>query len=163
MRFRLEQRLASAPADVSRAFTEPGFYAGLRELPKLSVPEVLEISPDGARVRLRLRYRFTGDLNAAARAVLDPQRLSWVEDSVHDLDGKLTTFRLVPDHYGDRFSCSGRSSFEAHGGGTLRVTEGELKVRWPFVGGKVEQALVSGLREHFDAEAPFIDGYLSQG
>ena len=161
MKFRLEQRLASPPADACRAFTQPAFYATLQGLPKLTVPELISHEADGDLVHLRLRYRFIGELNSAARAVLDPQRLSWVEESVHDVGRQRAEFRLKPDNYGDRFTCSGRSTFTPGGAGTVHVTEGELKVRWPLVGGTVERALVSGLQEHFEAEAPFIDAFVA--
>ena len=34
---------------------------------------------------LQVRYRFGGELSSAARAVIDPARLTWVERSTHDL------------------------------------------------------------------------------
>jgi hypothetical protein len=39
---------------------------------------------------------------------------------------------------------------------TLRRLDGELKVRMALVGGRVEQALVSGLTEHAEAEAALV-------
>ena len=43
-----------------------------------------------------VRYFFAGDLNAAARTVVDPARLSWVERSVLDRRTHATTrYRLT--------------------------------------------------------------------
>jgi hypothetical protein len=74
-------------------------------------------------------------------------------------------FELHPDHYGDRFSCRGSYRLvadPADDGATIRTAEGDVKVRAPLVGSSVEKALVSGLREHLEAEADivaaFVDG-----
>ena len=103
----------------------------------------------GDTVRIDLRQRYTGDLPAAALAMIDPDKLSWVEQLEFDLRTSSAASVLVPDHYADRFSCSGRYTFADDAGrGTVRALSGDVKVRVLLVGGKVEGALVSGLREH---------------
>ena len=42
-------------------------------------------------------------------------------------------------------------------GGSIRRLEGDLKVRVPLVGGRVERALVSGLQEHAAAERDVVE------
>jgi hypothetical protein len=160
VRFAIDQRLSAPPDQVAHAFTDPELYASFGDLPKLSRPEVVDHVVDGDTVRLRIRYRFTGDLSSAARAVLDPSRLSWVEHSTHDLAALTTSFTLEPDHYGDRFTCSGSVRFEAAGDGTRRHGHGDLRVRAPLVGGAVERALVSGLEEHLRDEVPMVEAFL---
>jgi hypothetical protein len=72
------------------------------------------------------------------------------------------TFRLLPDHYADRFKASGRYGFEADGPTvTVRRAEGDLKVKAPLVGGAVERAIVSGLRERLADEVPVLERYLA--
>lgn len=163
MRFTVEQRFRHDPAAVARALADPQVLGALPDLPKLSRPEVLSREVDGAHVSLALRYRFEGELSSAARAVLDPGRLSWVERSRHDLSARTGTFTMEPDHYADRFTCRGTYRIEAAGGGSRRVVEGELKVRAALVGGAVERAIVSGLREHLDEQAPAVDALLDGG
>lgn len=162
MHFEVTQRIPAAIADVADAFCDPGYYASLAAAPKLGTPEVLGRQVDGALVTMRVRYRFAGDLSSAARAVLDPAKLTWVEESVHDLDGKQVSFVLQPDHYADRFSASGRYRFEADGDhATVRQAEGDVKVRAPLVGSTVERAIVSGLKEHLDAEVALITAFIA--
>jgi hypothetical protein len=160
VRFHLEQQLDGSPHDVAAAFADPDCYATLVALPKLGPPEVLDVATDGTVVRLRIRYRFTGELSTAARAVLDPSRLSWVEESRHDLDALEATFRMIADHHRDRFTCDGQYRFTATGGGTRRIAAGNVAVRTPLVGRRVEQAIVSGLEEHLRDEAPFVEAFL---
>jgi hypothetical protein len=162
VRFRLKQTFSAPLDDVARAFTAAGYYERLAGLPKLGRPEMLERQEDGDLVHLQVRYRFTGHLSAAARKVLDPSRLSWVEHATHDLARREVEFRMVPDHYGDRLRSSGRYAFSEEDGRTIRVVEGEVSVRVPLVGGAVERAIVSGLAEHMAEEVEIVERFLAE-
>jgi hypothetical protein len=163
MRFTVDQRFGAPASAVARAFADPALYDAFQGLPKLSRPEVLHHAVAGDEVTLQIRYRFTGDLSPAARAVLDPARLTWVEHATHDLAARTTTFEMVPDHYADRFRCRGTYRFEEDGNErtSWRRGEAEIKVRAPLVGAAVERAIVSGLREHLDAEVPVVEAFLA--
>jgi Protein of unknown function (DUF2505) len=162
MRFSVEQRYEAGVDDVITLFADPDFYPTLTNLPKISTPEVVDHRVDGHRVHISLRQRFIGDLPGAALAVIDPTKLSWVEMIDFDLDRATADTHLVPDHYGDRLSCRGHYVYVGDGdASTLRRLDGELKVRVALVGGRVEQALVSGLTEHADAEAALVRLHLA--
>jgi hypothetical protein len=160
----VEQRFAADADAVARTYADPTLYAGFVGLPKLSEPEVLRHEVDGDLVTLELRYRFIGDLSPAARAVIDPQRLTWVERATHDLAQRTTRFTMVPDHYRDRFRCHGTYRFEPAGDGACRrVAEAELSVKALLVAGAVESAIVSGLEEHLRDEVPIVERFLGVG
>jgi hypothetical protein len=168
MRFEITQEIAGPPEAVARIYTEARFYEVLGDLPKLGEPEVLDRREDGSVVRLAIRFRFTGDLSPAVTRVVDPAKLTWVEESVHDLERRTVTFELHPDHYADRLRSAGSSRFEpAADGVTRRVTEGDLAVKVPLllgggtVGGAVERAIISGLRDHFATEVDVVERLLS--
>jgi len=109
-----------------------------------------------------VRFRFTGHLSPAVTRMVDPAKLSWVEESVHDLEGHTVTFHMQPDNYADRLRFEGSSRFEADGDdGTRRVAEGDVVVRVPLVGRAVEGAIVSGLREHLAAEVAVVEELLA--
>ena len=161
MRFRTEQRFTATPDAVARAYADPRLHASLPASAKLAAPEIVMHEVDGDRVVLEVRRRFHGDLPSAARAILDPSRLTWVERTVHRLEDGTATFELRPDHYPDRLRASGTIVVEAVDGGARRVLEGDLKVRAPLVGGTVERTLVQDLRDHLIAEVPFVEAYLA--
>ncbi len=170
MRFQNEQEIAGPVEAVARLYTEPRFYEVLGELPKLGKPEVLERREEGEVVHLAVRFRFTGNLSPAVTRVIDPAKLTWVEESVHDLTDQTVTFRMNPDHYADRLRSNGSVRYEPGGDGvTRRVTNGELAVKVPLLmgGGKtaglVEKAIVSGLREHLAAEVEVVERLLHEG
>jgi hypothetical protein len=164
MHFELRQRIAAPVADVADAFCDPEYYVALGRAPKLGVPEVLGREAEGDQVVMRVRYRFSGSLSSAAKAVLDPAKLTWVDVAHHDLAAHVVRFELQPDHYADRFSCRGSYRLEADPDdpdATIRRAEGDVKVRAPLVGSSVEKALVSGLREHLEAEADIVAGFVN--
>lgn len=162
MRFSLEHHLDVPAAEASRAYADPALYEGFGDLPRAGRPDVLghEVDDDGT-VHLRIRWRFTAELSSAARAVIDPDRLSWVQESAHDVEGCTVTYRMVPDHYRDRFSSSGAYRFDpVPGGGCVRRSEGEVKVRAPLVARAVEGAIVDGLREQLAAEVALVERFI---
>lgn len=162
MRFTVEQLIEGPVGAVARLYTEPRLYDRLGELPKLGRPEVVDRREEGAVVHLAVRFRFTGNLSPAVTKVLDPARLSWVEESVHDLERHTVTFVMRPDHYADRLRSSGSSRFEPAGDTrTRRIVEGEVAVRVPLVGKTVEGAIVSGLRDHLAGEVAVVEGLLA--
>jgi hypothetical protein len=169
MRFEIEQKIAGPIGAVSRLYTEPLFYEQLGRLPKLGRPEVLERREEQSLVHLAVRFRFTGNLSPAVTAVIDPAKLSWVEESVHHLDDYAVTFRMNPDHYGDRLRSQGTVHYGPDGEEvTRRVTEGELSVKVPLLmgGGRVaavvEGAIISGLRDHLAAEIEVVERLLQE-
>ena len=84
MKFTVTQAFTRPAAECAIAFTEPELYASFAGLPKVEVPEVVSRDEVGNRIRMRVRYRFAGDLNRAASAAVDRDRLTWIDESVHD-------------------------------------------------------------------------------
>ncbi|MFL6204696.1 MAG: DUF2505 family protein [Acidimicrobiales bacterium] len=161
MRFTIEQRFDADVDAVARAYADPGLYATFVGMRKLSQPEVLRHDVSGDVVELDVRYRFSGDLSPAVRAVIDPDRLSWVERSIHHLAQRRTEFTMLPDHYRDRFRCQGTYRFEDVGGSACaRHGDADLKVKALLVAHAVESAIVSGLEEHLDDEVPIVEAFL---
>lgn len=164
MRFTIDQTFAGALPDVEAALVDPGFLDRLSTLPKLGRPTLVHRVESDDLVHLWVRYGFTGEVNSAVRRVVDPARLTWVEESTLDRTTHRTTWRIVPDHYKNLLRASGEFRLVPDptdpDGRTRRTAEGEVKVSVPFVGGKVEQAIVSGLRDHAALEEDVVDDWL---
>jgi len=153
VRFELTSRLALPPERVVELYTDPDFYARLDGLPNVGEPRVLDRVAEGDTVTMRVHYRFTRVLSPGVARVVDPAKISWVEETVWDLVTCAARSTLLPDNYADRFGASAERSHEPAGGGTQRRIVGDVRVRFPVVGGKVERAIVEGLEEYLAAEA----------
>ncbi len=166
MKFQLAQDLSFPAARCAATFADPGLYPWFAKLPKVQVPEVLSrevvaTDPAGDTIRLRIRYRFGGHLDAAVRTVVDPAKLTWVDESIHDLAARSVTFTLQPDHYGRHFRGRGHYRFVDTDDGCRREATMEIKVAFPFVGRAVENAIASGLKEHLADEVSIVESYLA--
>jgi hypothetical protein len=152
--FEMTQRFDAAAEEVMGLYCDPDFYPLLEGVGKIGGPEVLDRRAEADRIIMRIRFRFTGDLPSAALAVVRPERLTWVEHTVFDLAAGTSTTTIAPDHYPDRLQASARSTFrDLDDGGTRRDVAGKLKVHALLVGGQVEKAIVSGMKEHLAEEA----------
>jgi hypothetical protein len=164
VRFTIDQRFTSTtPTAVMAAYTDPELYGTFDALTKVATPEVVTHETEGSRVAMTLRMRFIAELNAAARAVVDPSKLSWLQDEIYDLEAGTAEVVFRPESYADRFSCTGGYRFAIDrddSSVTARTIDGDLRVRMPLVGGQVEGAVVSGLREHFAEERLLVQRWL---
>lgn len=164
MRFTIEQTFAGPLGTVEAALVDPAFLERLSTLPKLGRPTLVHRVEAGDLVHLWVKYAFTGEVNSAVRRVVDPARLTWVEESTLDRRTHRTTWRIVPDHYRNLLRAAGEFQLTPDPAApeerTVRTTDGDLKVSVPLVGGKVEQAIVSGLRDHAGLEEQVLDEWL---
>lgn len=164
----MDQAIRVERAVVEDAFDDPGFYQALGTMDSLSPPQVLERRPDPADpqvVHLRVRYAFAGRLAPPVRAVIDPAKVTWVDHSTLDRVRHRVDFEMVPEHYGDRFACSGSYRFEPDAedpGTTHQLMEGVVTVRYPLVGGLVERGIVLGLRQHLGEEAAVLERWAGE-
>lgn len=160
MDFSIEVAIAHPPAAVQSAFLDRDFLAITGTLPKIGGAEVLELTRDDTTAHLRVRYRFTAPLNRAVTRVIDPAKLTWVDDGTFDLVAMRSEHVMLPDNYADRLESSYVSAVAAHGDGSVWTVTGSLVVRAPLVGGKVAGVIVDGLREHATAQGAALDDWL---
>ena len=167
MRFSVEHRFAAPLDAVEHAMTDPAFFAGLRNLPGIEAPVLLDRREQPGSVELDVRYVFSGDLPSVARRVLGRGELAWVQRSTVDLARHRTDFTIVPEAHADLLTCTGVyllrsiSPVPADREETARTISGELRVRVPLLGGRAERAIVGGLVERLDAESEALQRWLA--
>lgn len=162
MDFTIAVPLTPPPVAVIDAFLDPAFLARTATLPGIGGGEVLESTRTATTARLRVRYRFTGSLNRAVTRVLDPDRLTWVDDATFDTTACRSTHTLLPDHYPDRLEAAYESRVEPHGTGSTWTVTGSLVVRAPLVGGRVAGVVVAGLADHARARGRLLDAWWAE-
>ena len=158
MDFELRDAVAAPLDRVEAALFAPVFFERLGELPNVAAPELLSEDKefDGAVIVRRVRYRFTGEVSGAVRRVVDPEQMSWVDESRYDLGAHEATHQIIPDQYGSMLRCAYDEALMPAGAGCVRTAAGQLAVKVPLVGGKVEKAIIGGLRERATAEAQVL-------
>jgi hypothetical protein len=162
MRIRIDQVITANVEEAQAAFLDPAFYASLGELPGISAPEVRSLSsvPDGARAVLG--YRFSGQLNGVARAILDPAKLTWSQITEVDLATHRSQVRMVPDNYAGLLSFSGWYDLRPSGIGTCcQHFEANLVVHVPLVGPLAERAIAGSIRQNIATTAALVERYVA--
>jgi hypothetical protein len=160
VQFEIVQPIASGKEAVVGAVVDPRLYDSIGPTKGLTPPTVLDRREDGDFVRLRIRYGFDGNLSRAARAVLDPEKMTWVVELKVDPEKFRAKFRMLPDHYPDRIECRGSYRFDGDDKRTEQIMKGDLVVHAPLVAAVVERSIVSGFRDHIAEEAVAIENFL---
>jgi hypothetical protein len=165
MRLDIRQRFAIGPEAVAGAYLDPDLYPRFHTVGQLGDIAVLGIEALGDGHRARVRYRFVGRIPPLASTVVDPDRLSFVEETLYAHGAG--TFRIVGDHYPGLLSCRGRIELGARGpGGCVRHVSGELQVHLPLLARPatpmVERSLASGLGEALAAQVPIVEAFVAE-
>jgi hypothetical protein len=156
VKFGFEQRWAATVDEVVEVYLDPVFWSELTELSATRPPEVLGIERAGDRAVVRLRYALSVDLPKEAARFIDPGDVTWVEETTWDLPQRTAEVRFLPAQGGGLLRASATAAMHDEAGEGLRRIRGELKVRIPLVGGRVERAIVEGVGEHLEAEADAV-------
>jgi hypothetical protein len=166
VRFSIDQRVAVAPAVAVAAYGNPAFYEARVPGGDISLVGVVSHEASDSLVRIDIRYKFTGSVSSAVRAILDPAKMSWVTRTEIYLDQRRSSFTVLPDYYPDRLSCEGTFGFiegETGPDSTVITIEGDLKVHVFLVSRSVEQIIVNGLRTYLAAEMSTLPAFAARG
>lgn len=161
MRFELTQHFSAEPDIVLDAYLDESMWSSLDGFSRVGEPSWIGIDRSGSSATTRVHYRFIANLPAAATAIVNPDKLAWVQVTVWDTTERTGTIRFEPDAYADKLSFSATESLRNdEDGGTVRTIHGELKVRVLLVGGRVEGAILDGLVEYLREEAEKVEAWI---
>jgi hypothetical protein len=158
----VDQPIAASAEDAQSAFLDPDFYASLGELPDISAPEVRSFSAGPVTARIELGYRFAGELNGPAKAILDPKKLTWSQVTEVDLASRRSTVRMVPDNYAGLLSFEGW--YELHDVGENACSqhfEADLRAHIPLLGPLAERAIAGSIRQNLADTARLIERFVA--
>jgi hypothetical protein len=160
--FTIEVLLAHPPGAAQDALVDPDFIGTTADLPKVGGAEVLECTRNEHTARVRVRYKFTAPLSRAITSVIDPDKLTWVDDATVDLATYTSEHALLPDHYADRLDAHYTTVLTPDGDGARWTLRGSLDVHAPLVGGKLARVITDGLREAAAAKGVLLDHWLDE-
>ena len=156
VKFGFEQRWTADVDDVVEVYLDEGFWSSLAGLTTTSPPTVLGIDRTGDRAVVRLHWVLTVDLPREAARFIDPDDVAWVEVTEWDLSTRSATVDFQPDQAAGLLRASAEAALRPDGADAVRTVSGELKVRIPLLGHKVEPVIVEGVGDHLDEEAAAV-------
>ncbi len=160
MKFGFEQRWTATVGDVVDLYTDESFWSSVSGFTKTNPPEVLEVTRNGATALTRLRWKLNVDLPSQASRFIDPDNVAWVEETTWDVERATATVAFVPAQGASLMKASAEVAVRAAGDEAIRRVTGELHVRIPLLGSRVEHAVVDGVGDHLTEEADVVAGTL---
>lgn len=153
VKFGFEQRWTAPVDDVIEVYLDETFWTALSDLSTTSPPTVLGIERSGDRAVVRLHWILSVDLPKEAARFIDPDDVAWVEETRWNLSDRSAEVHFQPDQAAGLLRASAAAKLEPDGPDAVRRITGELKVRIPLLGHKVEPVIVQGVGDHLDEEA----------
>lgn len=160
VKFNFEQRWSADADDVMAILTDQDFWEGLSGLTTTSAPEVLGVDIRGSTTVIRLHYRLAVDLPTEAARFIDTSNVSWIQETVWNLDDRSAKVAFLPDQAGRLIGASATTRLLQSEGGSVRKISGEVKVRIPLLGSRVERAIVEGVGDHLAEETALVQNQL---
>jgi hypothetical protein len=161
VRFAAVHEFAAPIGQVMGAMVDPAVYLAL-ELPDVGQPEVLDRGAEAGIEHLRLRYVYTGQLNALARRVVGDHQLAWVQLTTIDRAARAGRLAYASEDPSRRLRGEATVAFTSAAGATTRRIDGELTLALRVARATAERNLVAGVLRRFDLEAVAIERSITQ-
>lgn len=166
VRFELRHPFAATPQEVAEVMLDPDFQSTLTDIGDLHDRAVLSLEPDpdGGLIR-RVRCILSLDVSGMAKTVLGDADPAWVQEERWDAERTHCEWTIHPEVAAELLSAAGTITIEdPHGseGKSVRTVTGDVRVRVPLYGGKVEGWIVTGVTRAYDEEAERLAAWLER-
>lgn len=163
MRFEISHTFEAAPAAIGELMVDPDFQATLSDIGDLHDRHVLDRTegPDGSIVR-NVRCILALHISGMAKSMLGDSDPAWVQEEHWDASLTHCDWVIHPEVAAELLSASGTIDISGSDDKATRVVTGEVKVRVPLYGGKVEGWIVDGVTRAYDEEAERVAAWLER-
>lgn len=161
MEIRIIQRFGAPPQKVWDILRNPDFEKEVRADAQLQV-QILKNEEKNGVLHEKFRITSPKELPALMRSATGVDKLSYDQEMESDVSKFTTRWRVVPAFAQDKVKCEGVSKLVLTPEGCERRIEGELKVNVPFVGGKIEQHIVTELESGYNRAADVLRRWLQK-
>jgi hypothetical protein len=159
MDIRIVQRFNCSADRLWEILKDPLFEQELRKGAQIDVTMLKNEEKAGILVE-HMRVVSQKELPALMRSATGVDRMTYEQQLSTDIAKKITNWKVIPAFAQDKVSCSGSSKIIPTATGCERHISGELKVNVPFVGGKIEQVIVTELESGYSKAAEVINRWI---
>jgi hypothetical protein len=163
LRFTVTHSFPQAPDAVAEAILDEDYQHSLENVESVETRELLsqEERPDGTVVR-RTRCVLDLQITGVAKSFIGDGDPAWVEEAVWHPDRMEWTWVVIPEVAEGLLDAKGTIAIRTDGNGTERVIQGDVKVKVPLYGGKVEGWIVDGIEQGYAEEAERLEEWLNR-
>ena len=148
---------------VADAILDLDYQHSLKDLESLRSRELLsqEEQPDGTIVR-RTRCVLDLQVSGMAKSFIGDGDPAWVEEATWDPDSQRWRWIVIPEVAKEMLDAKGTIELTPRAAATDRTIEGDVKVRVPIYGSKVERWIVDGIEHAYAEEAERLEAWLEE-
>ena len=163
MRFDLTHTFDAPPEKVAAGMLDREFQETVTDIGDLHERRVLSQQElaDG-RLTRAVRCVLALEISGMARSMLGDSDPAWVQEEQWDETRGHCDWQIHPEVAGDLLSAQGTIDLASSGDKTTRTVAGDVKVRVPIYGGKVERWIVDGVSRAYDDEADLLARWLER-
>lgn len=163
MRFEVSHPFDASAEQVATAMFDATFQETLTDIGDLHDRSVLSVEETNhGSVTRKVRCVLALEMSGMARSMLGDSDPAWVQEEHWDADRMHCEWTIHPEVAGELLSASGTIDIGPAGGKAIRSVAGEVKVRVPLYGGKVERWIVDGVSRAYDEEADLLARWLER-
>ena len=102
------------------------------------------------------------ELTGVARSMLGDADPAWVQHETWSQEGMHCEWKIHPEVAAELLSAAGAIDISGDETSSTRAITGDVKVRVPLYGGKVERWIVEGVSRAYDEEADRVAAWLER-
>lgn len=160
MNFEITHSFDAHPDEVAGAMLDEDYQRSLKTLGKLRRELLDQKAQANGDVMRRTRCVLDIEISGVAKNLMGEGDPAWVEEATWNEEAKLWRFTIDPEIAKELLEAKGTIQLSGNENGALRTVEGQVKVKVPFYGGKVEGWIVDGLKDAYDEEAERLRAWL---
>lgn len=152
MRFSMSHHFDCTPQELWDIFESREFDDRLEEETGVRREVLDERSVDGI-IHKKLKCISLKELPAVMKKALGTDHLEFEQTNELDREASVLKWDVVTPFLTDRVDAGGKTRVEPSGEGCTRTIEGEITIRLPLVGKKMEKKLSENLRDSYEKAA----------
>ncbi len=163
MRFQVTHTFPYDPESVADAILDLDYQHSLKDLESLRSRELLsqEERSNGTIVR-RTRCVLDLQVSGMAKSFIGDGDPAWVEEATWDPEDRRWRWVVIPEVAKEMLDAKGTIELTPRDDATDRTIEGEVKVKVPIYGSKVEGWIVDGIEHAYAEEAERLEAWLAE-
>jgi hypothetical protein len=150
------------PDLVAETMLNEDYQESLRSLGRLKRELLDQKTQADGRVVRRTRCVLEIEISGMAKRLIGHGDPAWVENAVWSEEGMLWRFTIVPEIAKELLEAKGTIQIAGGEDGTQRTIEGQVRVKVPFYGSRVEGWIVEGLIDAYDQEADRLRAWIGK-
>jgi hypothetical protein len=160
MKFELKHAFPCSPEQLWAITDSEEFEQRLAQA-SASGRELIEQRTDSGTLYTRRKISVQRELPSAMTKVLGSDGISYDQETWRPVGGNLLRWKITPFVLQGRFSGEGETEVRATATGCERIIRGDLTIRVPILGSKMEQRLVDDVSASYTKAADIIRDLLA--